>query len=66
MPLTPRVALLMFGIALVSVFLIPVIYLAYDVTAVEHRRLMTWLMQFGGGLAILPVALAVIAGLLGG
>jgi len=65
-PLTPRVALLMFGIALVSVFLIPVIYLAYDVTAVEHRRLMTWLMQFGGGLAILPVALAVIAGLLGG
>ncbi len=56
--------LLMFAIALGSVFLIPVIYLAYDVVSVEHRRLMTWLMQFGGGLAILPVSLAVIIGLL--
>jgi len=63
-PLTPRIALLMFAIALGSVFLIPVIYLAYDVVSVEHRRLMTWLMQFGGGLAILPVSLAVIIGLL--
>ena len=62
-PLTPRIALLMFAIALVSVFLIPVIYLAYDVTSVEHRRMMTWLMEFGGGLAILPVALAVVIGL---
>jgi hypothetical protein len=62
-PLTPRIALLMFAIALVSVFLIPVIYLAYDVVSVEHRRLMTWLMEFGGGLAILPVVLAVVIGL---
>lgn len=61
-PLTPRIALLMFAIALVSVFLIPVIYLAYGVVSVEHRRLMTWLMEFGGGLAILPVALAVVIG----
>lgn len=63
-PLTPRIALLMFAIALVSVFVIPVIYLAYDVVSVEHRRLMTWLMEFGGGLAILPVVLAVVIGLL--
>jgi len=62
-PLTPRIALLMFAIALVSVFLIPVIYLAYDVVSVEHRRLMTWLMEFGGGLAIVPVALAVVIGI---
>jgi hypothetical protein len=62
-PLTPRVALLMFAIALVSVFLIPVIYLAYDVASVEHRRMMTWLMEFGGGLAIVPVALAVVIGM---
>jgi hypothetical protein len=61
--LTPRIALLMFAIALASVFLIPVIYLAYDVVSVEHRRLMTWLMEFGGGLAIFPVALAVVIGL---
>jgi len=63
-PLTPRIALLMFAIALMSVFLIPVIYLAYDVVSVEHRRLMTWLMEFGGGLAILPLGLAVVIGLL--
>lgn len=62
-PLTPRIALLMFAIALGSVFAIPVIYLAYEVTSVEHRRLMTWLMEFGGGLAILPVGLALALGL---
>ena len=41
-------------------FVTPVIYLAYDVTSVEHHRLQTWLMRFGGGLAIAPVALAVL------
>ena len=62
-PLTPRVAILMFSIALVSVFLTPVIYLAYEVTSGEHRRLLTWLMEFGGGLAIMPVTLAVALGI---
>jgi cytochrome c oxidase subunit I len=62
-PLTPRIAILMFSIALVSVFLVPLIYLAYDVTSGEHRRLLTWLMEFGGGLAILPVSLAVALGI---
>ena len=59
--LSPRVAILLFGIALVSVFATPVIYLAYDITSVEHYRLQTWLMRIGGGLAILPfmAALAV-------
>ncbi|MBI3937827.1 MAG: cbb3-type cytochrome c oxidase subunit I [Betaproteobacteria bacterium] len=65
-PLTPRVTLLMFGVALAAAFATPVIYLAYDVTSGEHRRLFTWLMQFGGGLAILPVALAVAAAMLRG
>jgi len=64
LPLTPRTTLLLFGIGLVSVFLTPVIYLAYDVASVEHHRLHTWLMRFGGGLAILPFALAVLAGLM--
>ncbi len=63
LPLTPRTTTLLFGIGLVSVFLTPVIYLAYDVGSVEHHRLHTWLMRFGGGLAILPFALAVLAGL---
>ncbi|HXZ86032.1 MAG TPA: cytochrome C oxidase subunit I, partial [Myxococcota bacterium] len=63
LPLTPRTAALLFGIGLVSVFLTPVIYLAYDVGSVEHHRLLTWLMRFGGGLAILPFAAAALIGL---
>jgi heme/copper-type cytochrome/quinol oxidase subunit 1 len=59
-PLSPRVAILLFAIALVSVFATPVIYLAYDVTSVEHYRLQTWLMRVGGGLAILPFGLSMI------
>ena len=62
-PLSPRVARLLFGVGLVSVFVTPIIYLAWDVTAVEHQKMFTWQMRFGGGLAILPMALAVVAGL---
>lgn len=62
-PLTPRIAMLLFAIGLASVFLVPPIYLAYDVTSVEHRQLLTWLMRFGGGLPILPMGLAVAIGL---
>jgi hypothetical protein len=63
LPLTPRVALLLMLVALASVFLTPVIYLAYDVTSVEHHRLLTWLMRFGGGLTILPIGAAVVIAL---
>jgi len=59
-PLSPRVALLLFAIALASVFATPVIYLAYDITSVEHYRLQTWLMRIGGGLAIVPFGLATL------
>lgn len=62
-PLSPRVALLMFLLALVCVFVTPYAYLAYDVTSVEHRNLLTWAMRFGGGLAILPMSLAVLVAL---
>ena len=58
--LSPRVVTLLFGIGLAAAFITPAIYLAYDVGSVEHHRLLTWLMQFGGGLAIPPVALAVL------
>ncbi len=64
-PLSPRVATLLFGIGLAAVFATPVIFLAFDVTSVEHHRLQTWLMRFGGGLAITPVAAAVTWALLG-
>jgi cytochrome c oxidase subunit 1 len=58
--LSPRVLTLLFAIALLSVFLTPITYLAYAVTSVEHHRMQTLLMRFGGGLVILPVALAVL------
>jgi len=57
--LSPRVVLLLFALALASVFVTPYAYLAHDVTTVEHRALHTWAMRFGGGLAIFPMALAV-------
>jgi hypothetical protein len=63
LPLSPRLAVLLFAIALASVFAVPVIYLAWDVGSIEHQRLHTWLMRFGGGLAILPMGLAVLIGL---
>ena len=58
--LSPRIAILLFAIGLVSVFATPVLYLAYDVLSVEHYRLQTWLMRIGGGLAIVPFVLAMV------
>ncbi|HET9338671.1 MAG TPA: cbb3-type cytochrome c oxidase subunit I [Casimicrobiaceae bacterium] len=62
-PISPRVVALLFGIQLVAVFATTLVYLAWDVTSVEHHRLQTWLMRLGGALAIPVVAAAVIAGL---
>jgi hypothetical protein len=62
-PVSPRVAVVLFGIGLVSVFATPVIYLAWDVASVEHQKLFTWQMRFGGGLAIVPITLALVIGL---
>ena len=58
-PLSSRVVALLFGIGVACVFATPLIYLAWGVTSVEHHRLQTWLMRFGGALAIVPVAIAV-------
>jgi cytochrome c oxidase subunit I len=63
LPLSPRVTLLMFALALASVFVTPYAYLAYDIASVEHRALLTWAMRLGGGVSILPVGLAVLFGL---
>ncbi len=62
-PLSPRIAILMFFLALLCVFVTPYAYLAYDIASVEHRNLLTWAMRYGGGLAILPMSLAVIIAL---
>ncbi len=62
-PLSPRVVVLLFAIGLLAVFATPLIYLAHDVASVEHQKLFTWQMRFGGGLAIVPIAVAVAVGL---
>lgn len=56
--LSPRVAVGLMMAALLAVFLTPVAYLAHDPASVEHRTLLTWCMRLGGGVAVLPVALA--------
>lgn len=61
--LSPRITLLMFALALASVFVTPYAYLAHDISSVEHRDLHTWAMRLGGGVAILPIALAIFIGL---
>ena len=61
--LSARVTLLLFAIALAAVFVTPYAYLVHPVLSVEHRELHTWGMRVGGGLAILPVALAVLQAL---
>ncbi len=62
-PLSPRIVLLLFTVALVGVFGTPLAYLMHDVSTVEHRDMHTWGMRFGGGLAIAPLALAVLMAL---
>ena len=64
LPLTPRVVLVILFVGVACVFVSPLIYLAYPITTLEHVELFTWLMRWGGSLATLPLALAVIAALL--
>ncbi len=58
--LSPRVVTLLFGVSLLAVFLTPITYLAYAPTTVEHHRLQTLLMRYGGGLSIAPIAVAML------
>lgn len=59
----PRVVLFLFAWGLLAVFATPVIYLAFDVNSLEHRRLFTWQMEFGGSLASLWIGVALLLGL---
>jgi cytochrome c oxidase subunit I len=61
---SPRVVLFILFVGLACVFVSPLIYLAYPLTAAEHVLLFTWLMRWGGSLATLPLALALLLALL--
>lgn len=65
-PMTPRIALLCFFMGTLCVLAIPAAYLMWPAHAVEHRNLLTFAMGLGGGLPILPVALAVMLALRSG
>lgn len=58
--IAPRIIVLLFAIALIAVFLTPVTFLIYDVTSVEHHKMQTALMRYGGGVVIAPIAILVI------
>ncbi|HEX5128921.1 MAG TPA: cbb3-type cytochrome c oxidase subunit I, partial [Usitatibacter sp.] len=58
-PLGPRVVAILFAIALAAVYVTPYIYAAHPVASIEHAKLQTWLMRFGAGLAVPPIAIAV-------
>ena len=60
LPISPRVALFLFGVGLISIFLTPLIYYEYEITDVIFRRRFTMLMSFGGSLAIFPLSVATL------
>jgi len=64
LPLSPRVAMVLFGLGLLAVFFVPIIYFAHPVGSAAHVKLFTWLMQYGGSLATLPLAVILFSGML--
>jgi heme/copper-type cytochrome/quinol oxidase subunit 1 len=62
--LSPRLTALLLALALLSVFVTPGAYLVSSVTSVEFRLINTWAMRLGGGVAIVPIGLAVVLALL--
>jgi len=58
--ITPRIVLFIFSIGLIPVLLTPVVYLMFDVSSGNHLQAITWLMQYGGGMAALPIGLLII------
>jgi len=62
--LSPRVALIIFAVGLLPVLLTPIIYAIFDLGAAMHTQAISLLMQYGGGLAALPIGLIIAFGFL--
>ncbi len=58
--LSPRVALIIFAIGLLPVLLTPFVYMMFDLGASVHKHAISLLMQYGGGLASLPIGLIIL------
>jgi heme/copper-type cytochrome/quinol oxidase subunit 1 len=62
--LSPRIVLILFVLGLSPVLMVPVIYLAFDVSSGGHLFWFTQLMKYGGALAAVPIGLAVTVAVL--
>lgn len=60
--LTPRAVLFLFIIGLAPALLTVIAY-RFDIESGDHIQTMTWLMQYGGGLAALPIGLIILLNL---
>lgn len=59
-PIPPRAGLAVIALGFLPTLGTPFVYLAFAVDSPEHREALTWLMQAGGGLAALPLGLALV------
>ena len=57
--LSPRIALFIFTMGMVPVLLTPVAYALHDLGTASHKQAITQLMQYGGGLAAVPIGLMI-------
>ena len=62
-PLTPRVATILFVLGLLPVFYVPIIYLTFGDTLGNYMVQFTQLMKVGGAFAPVPLGLAVLYGI---
>lgn len=62
--LSPKVVLALLALGFAPVLFAPVIYFLYDVGSAEHLSAFTRLMEYGGGLAALPLGLAMAMGII--
>lgn len=62
---SPRVVLLLLGLGLAPALLTPVLYFMYEVSSGDHIVAFTLMMQYGGGLAAVPIGLILLLALKG-
>ncbi|TXT27016.1 MAG: putative cytochrome c oxidase subunit I [Gallionellaceae bacterium] len=58
--MTPRIALAMFALGVAPVLLTPLIYSSYETNTSANMEMFITMMKAGGGLAVVPVGLAVM------
>ena len=62
--ISPRIAIFIFALGAIPALATIYVYYAFEVGSGLHVLSFTWLMQYGGGLAALPIALVILPGFL--